>query len=131
MLVALCRRGLGRVAGHSRRARRHDDHRLGMACSDTAVDTFLIIPAVAGERGDRAVYLVEQGTDLRGPEHAVEFGVPRVGGHRWGPNVAAGPSGGWRPRCCVTAGLGTSSARVSHRWRAAKGRPYQTPSREL
>src|SRR5215213_8202921 len=65
MLVALGRRGLGRLAEHGAGTRWHDNRRLGMACSDTAVDTFLIIPAVAGERGDRSVYLVEQGTDLR------------------------------------------------------------------
>src|SRR3954465_14345722 len=43
MLVALGRRGLGRVAGHRCRARRHDDRRLGMTRGDLAVDTFLII----------------------------------------------------------------------------------------
>src|SRR5215213_4055632 len=65
MLVALCGRGVGRVAGHSRRARRHDDGRLWVALGDTAVDTLLIIRPVASQRGDRAVDLVEQGTNLR------------------------------------------------------------------
>src|SRR5918993_4579476 len=64
MLVALRRRGLGRLARHRAGTRRHDDRRLGMARGDTAVDTLLIIRAVAGERGDRSVYLVEQGTNL-------------------------------------------------------------------
>jgi hypothetical protein len=36
-----------------------------MARDDTAVNTLLIIRAVAGQRGDRSVDLVEQGTDLR------------------------------------------------------------------
>ncbi len=66
MPVALRRRGLGRLARHGAGTRRHDDRRRGMARGDTAVDTLLIIRAVAGERGDRAVGLVEQGTDLRG-----------------------------------------------------------------
>jgi hypothetical protein len=47
-----------------------------MARGDTAVDTLLIIRAVAGERGDRSVDLVEQGTDLR-----AIIGIP-VGQHR-------------------------------------------------
>ena len=47
-----------------------------MARGDTAVDTLLIIRAIAGERGDRAVDLVEHGTDLR----AIN-GIP-VGQHR-------------------------------------------------
>ena len=47
-----------------------------MARGDPAVDTFLIIRAVAGQRGDRSVDLVEQGADLRGI-----IGIP-VGQHR-------------------------------------------------
>ena len=47
-----------------------------MARGDPAVDTLLIIRAIAGERGDRAVDLVEQGTDLR-----AIIGIP-VGQHR-------------------------------------------------
>src|SRR5215211_953010 len=65
MLVALRRRGLGRRARHGAGTRRHDDRRLGMARGDTAVNTLLIIRAVAGERRDNSVYLVEQGTNLR------------------------------------------------------------------
>src|SRR5215213_1340010 len=65
MLVALCRRGLGRRARYGAGTRRHDARRLGMARGDPAIDTFLIIRAVAGQRGDRSVYLVEQGTNLR------------------------------------------------------------------
>src|SRR5215212_2784766 len=65
MPVAPRGRGLGRRARHRAGARRHDDRRLGMARDDTAVDTLLIIRAIAGQRGDRAVDLVEQGTDLR------------------------------------------------------------------
>ena len=36
-----------------------------MRGSDLAIDTFLIIRAVAGERGDGTINLIEQGTDLR------------------------------------------------------------------
>ena len=73
MPVALRRRGLGRLARHRAGTRRHDDRRLGMARGDTAVNTFLIIRAVASQPvnqstsqpANRAVGLVEQGTDLR------------------------------------------------------------------
>src|SRR5215207_3134891 len=47
MSVALRRRGLGRRARHRAGPRRHDDRRLGMARGDIAVDTLLIIRAVA------------------------------------------------------------------------------------
>src|SRR3712207_1086929 len=56
---------LGRRARHRTGTRRHDDRRLGMALDDTAVNTLLIIRPVASQRGDRAVDLVEQGTNLR------------------------------------------------------------------
>src|SRR3954452_11536219 len=76
MPVALRWRGLGRRARNGAGTRWHDDRRLGMARGDPAVDTLLIIRAVAGQRGDRSVYLVEQGTNLR-----TIIGVP-VGQHR-------------------------------------------------
>src|SRR4051812_21598061 len=65
MPVALRWRGLGRRARHRAGTRWHDDRRLGMARGDTAVNTLLIIRAVADQRGDKSVYLVEQGTNLR------------------------------------------------------------------
>src|SRR5215212_10630155 len=63
--VALGWLTLGRPARHRGRARRHDDGRFGMALADAGVDAVLIIGPVTGERGDRAVHLVQQGTDLR------------------------------------------------------------------
>ncbi len=36
-----------------------------MRGSDLAINTFLIIRSVAGDRGDRTINLIEQGTDLR------------------------------------------------------------------
>src|SRR3954471_12152229 len=69
--VPLGRRGLGRLAGHCRGARGYDDGRRGMALGDAGVDAVLIVRPVAGERGDRAVHLVEQGTDLRAVIHVV------------------------------------------------------------
>ena len=66
MPVALCGCGLGRLARYrSLKTRWHDDHRIGMRGSDLAINTFLIIRAVAGDRGDRTINLIEQGTDLR------------------------------------------------------------------
>ena len=62
--VALGRRGLGRVARHRGRARRHDDGRVRVALGDAGVNTVLIVGAVAGERGHRPGYLIEQGIDL-------------------------------------------------------------------
>src|SRR3954453_1154618 len=52
------------LAWHGAGTRRHDDRRLGMARGNIAVNTFLIIRAVAGQRRDRAVGLVEQGPGL-------------------------------------------------------------------
>src|SRR3954463_8978916 len=84
--VTLCGRGLGRVAGHRRRARGRDDGRLGMALGDAGVDAFLVVRTVAGERGDLAVHLVQQGTDLgaiidvvggqRGRDDLAGVGIP-------------------------------------------------------
>ena len=51
--------------GTARRARRHDDGRLGMALGDAGVDALPVVRAVAGERGDRTRDLVEQRADLR------------------------------------------------------------------
>src|SRR4051794_8985125 len=54
------RLGPGRLARHRRRARRDDDGRLGVALRDAVVDAILIVPAVAGERGQRARHLIER-----------------------------------------------------------------------
>src|SRR5215207_6680832 len=64
MAVALCRHGLGRRAGHRRGARGYDNGRLWITLGDTGVDAVLVVGTVAGERGDRAVHLVQQGTNL-------------------------------------------------------------------
>ena len=42
-----------------------DDRGFGMTGSDRAVDAVLVVCAIAGERGDGTIDLVEQGTDLR------------------------------------------------------------------
>ncbi len=60
------RRRLGCVARHGAGAWRDDDGRLGMTCGDLAMDAVLIVSPVGGERGDRAIHLIEQGPDLRG-----------------------------------------------------------------
>src|SRR5271165_1540731 len=65
-----CRsRGVGAVSavwlGTCIRPRWHDDRGIGMAGGDLAVDGVLVVCAVAGERSDGIVNLVEQGTDLR------------------------------------------------------------------
>ena len=56
--------GLGRLAGHGRAARQHNDGRLRMARGEAGVDTVLIVRTVARERGETARNLVEQGADL-------------------------------------------------------------------
>src|SRR3712207_4941079 len=71
MAVALCRRRLGRRAGHGGRAWWDNDGRCGMALGDAGVDALLVVRPVASERGDRAVHLVQQGTDLRAVIHVV------------------------------------------------------------
>ena len=81
MAVALCGGRLGRLARHGRGARWDDDGRLGMALADAGVDAVLVVRAVAGERGDRAVHLVQQGADLRAVIHI-------VGGQRGGYDLA-------------------------------------------
>src|SRR5438309_1655198 len=65
MLVARCGRRLGGLARHRTRPRWHDDRGIGMAGSDVAVDTVLVVCAIAGERSDGIINLVEQRTDLR------------------------------------------------------------------
>src|SRR4051794_25947367 len=62
---------LGRRAGHGGRARWHDDGRFGVALGDAGVNTVLVVRAVARNRGDLAVHLVEQGTNLRAVIHVV------------------------------------------------------------
>src|SRR5205807_9096716 len=63
--VTRCERRLGGLARHGTRTRWHDDRGIGMAGSDLAVDAVLVICAIAGERSDGTINLVEQGTDLR------------------------------------------------------------------
>ncbi len=79
--VALRRRVLHRLARHGGRARRHDDGRLGVAFGDAGVSTVLVVSAIAGERGQRARHLVEQGTG----QGAV---IDVVGGQRGGDDLA-------------------------------------------
>src|SRR3954468_18535287 len=69
-IACRCRsRGVGAVSAVSlwnrTRTRRHDDRGFGMTGSDRAVDAVLVVCAIAGERGDGTIDLVEQGTDLR------------------------------------------------------------------
>src|SRR5438270_5223910 len=65
MPVTRSGRRLGGLARHRIRARWHDDRGFGMTGSDRAVDAVLVVCAIAGERGDGTIDLVEQGTDLR------------------------------------------------------------------
>jgi len=65
--MPVMRRGLrlGRRAWHRVRPRWHDDRGIGMADRDLAVDAVLVVCAIAGERSDGIVNLVQQGSDLR------------------------------------------------------------------
>jgi hypothetical protein len=65
MPVALRRRDLGRPARHRARARWHDDRGARVAPGDLAMDVVPVVRAIGGERGDRAVHLVEQGANPR------------------------------------------------------------------
>jgi hypothetical protein len=65
MPVTRCGRCLGRRARHRGRPRCHYDCGLGMAGRDLAVDAVLVVCAIAGQRSDITINLVEQGTDLR------------------------------------------------------------------
>jgi hypothetical protein len=60
--LAGCHRG--RVAEHAIPTRRHDDGRVGMTGRDTGVNAFLIISAVAGERGYGSDHLIGQRANL-------------------------------------------------------------------
>src|SRR5215217_3950974 len=63
--VPLGRLALGCPARHGCRAWRDDDGRFGMAFGDAGVYAFLIVRAVARDRGRRARDLIEQGANLR------------------------------------------------------------------
>src|SRR5205807_6133005 len=63
--VTRCERRLGGLARHGTRTWWHDDRGIGMAGSDLAVDAVLVVCAIAGQRSDGTINLVEQGTDLR------------------------------------------------------------------
>src|SRR5207248_10583440 len=65
MPVTRSGRILGRLARHTTRTWWHDDRGIGMAGSDLAVDTVLVVCAIAGHRSDGVINLVEQETDLR------------------------------------------------------------------
>src|SRR5437660_9945087 len=65
MPVTRSGRRLGGLALNRTRARGHDDRGFGMTGSDGAVDAVLVVCAIAGDRGDGTIALVEQGTDLR------------------------------------------------------------------
>ena len=65
MPVTRSGRCIGGLARNCIRTRWHDDRGLGMTDSDRAVDAVLVVCAIAGERSDGIVNLVEQGTDLR------------------------------------------------------------------
>src|SRR3954453_50710 len=51
--VPLCRRGLGRGAGHGGRARRNDDVRARVALGHVSVNALLVVRAVRRDGGDR------------------------------------------------------------------------------
>src|SRR6185369_6535057 len=65
MPVTRSGRRIGGLARNRTRTRWHDDRGFGMTGSDLAVDGVLVVCAIAGERGDGTIDLVEQGTDLR------------------------------------------------------------------
>jgi hypothetical protein len=56
--------GRGGLTRHRARARWHNDGRLGMALGDRRVHVLPVIAAVAGERGDHTLDLIEQRPDL-------------------------------------------------------------------
>src|SRR5947209_19867936 len=69
-ITCRCRsRGVGAVSaaglGTRVRPRWHDDRGTRMAGRDLAVDAVLVVCAVAGERSDGVVNLIQQGSDLR------------------------------------------------------------------
>src|SRR3954470_24599385 len=64
MSVALRRCGLRGFAGHRIRARWYDHGCVGMPRGDLGVDIVPVVRAIAAERRDRPLDLVEQGTDL-------------------------------------------------------------------
>ena len=64
MSIALCRRGLGRLARHGAGARRHNDRCSRMAFGHCSVDVVPIERAIACEERDRAIDLIEQGPNL-------------------------------------------------------------------
>src|SRR4029077_5740521 len=65
MPVTRSGRRIGGLARNRTRTRWHDDRGFGMTGSNLAVDAVLVVCAIAGERGDGTINLVEQGTDLR------------------------------------------------------------------
>jgi hypothetical protein len=73
MRVPLRRRGLGRVAWHRARARRHDNGRIRVPRRNRGVHIVPIEGTVADEGRDRPIHLVEQGTDLRAIRCTISF----------------------------------------------------------
>ena len=64
--VAHCGRCLGGVAWHGAGAWWDDDGRLGITRCDLAIDAVLIVRTAGSERRDRAIYLIERRSSLRG-----------------------------------------------------------------
>lgn len=65
MTVALGRRYRGHIARHRRGTRRHNNRSVGITTHHAAIDTVQIIGAIASERSQRPVDLVEQRLHLR------------------------------------------------------------------
>jgi hypothetical protein len=90
------RRGLGRGAGHRRRARGHDHGRVRMALGDISANAFLVVGTVRRDGGDRLRDLVEQGAELGGGVRVAaarrgRHDPPRVGVHAQ-VHLAPGPA---------------------------------------
>ena len=64
MPIALCRRGLSRLARHRTATWRHDHGRIRMACRHLAIDVVPVEGTIGREGGDGTVDLVELRTDL-------------------------------------------------------------------
>ena len=59
--IARCGCSLGRLARHRAGSRRHDDHRLWMTLSHSAVNVVPVEGPIGREGGDRTLDLIEQG----------------------------------------------------------------------
>src|SRR5712691_12456828 len=126
MPVTRSGRSICGLARHRIRTRWHDDRGFGMTGSDRAVDAVLVVCAIAGERGDGTIDLVEQGTDLR----AV---IDIIGGQCRGDDpTGAGSCRASRPtihrrRTVSTQCCPLTDARV-RRWTAVASPPVSRPA---